>query len=94
MNPCNPCNPCLKNKKHQLKTKLINYEQQRKQQQNHVEQDSPRSNHHSNRYRNHLRGDIVHGALASGELKNNGGRIHTCRCYFKKGQHLNMSFTE
>ena len=48
---------------HQLKTKLNYYEQQRKQQQKHVEQDSPRSNHHSNRYRNHLWGDIVHGAI-------------------------------
>ena len=64
MNPCNPCNPCLKNKKHQLKTKQINYEQQRKQ-QNHVGQDSPRSDNDFNRHCNHLRGDIVHGALVS-----------------------------
>ena len=43
-------------------TKTNNYG---KQQQKHVGQDSPRSNHHSYRYRHHLRGDIVHGALAS-----------------------------
>ena len=48
---------------HQLKTKLINYEQQRKQQQKHVEQDSPRSDNHFNRHRHHLRGDIMHGVL-------------------------------
>ena len=62
-NPCNPCNPSLKNKKHQLKTKLNYYEQQRKQQQKHVEQDSPRSDNDFNRHRHHLRGDIVHGAI-------------------------------